>query len=406
MTPGQLATNNLELVVPGVPEDAQVWEVSPGDVHALQFDRVAGGVKVVVPEFGLTTALVFTANNDRAGQLQLAARRMRRLAAQWSYELAAEELKKVERINSQLEELGHPQPDGQQLLAEARKRLDSARQAFDRRVSSDDKAAYTEAQRALRPLRILMRAHWEDAVKAHAKLIMPAEPLAADANRVPPSTAWKKRLLESAVSSPYALSFYTLPRHWQFLQELQDAKPGPNALTNGDFELPPTQAPEAWTLQEVTLDEVDLSAERVAQQPKEGHQCLKLQVKARDPKAVPVALERTFLAISSPAVKAPPGCIVQISGWVRIPEPIQGSVDGALLFDSIGGEPLAVRLTGPIPWRKFTLHRRVPSTGVVSVTMALTGIGTAYFDDIRVEPLYGNPTPVQATTVSKPVSSR
>lgn len=404
--PGQLAMNNLEVVVPGVPEDAQVWEISPGDVRALQFDRVAGGVKVVIPEFGLTTALVFTANMDRAGQLQLAARRMRRLAAQWSYELAAEELKKVERVNAQLDELGHAQPDGQQLLAEARKRLDAARQAFDRRLAPDDKTAYAEAQRALRPLRILMRAHWEEAVKAHAKLIMPVEPLSADAKRVPPSEAYKKRLLESAVSSPYALSFYTLPRHWQFLHDLQDAKAGPNALANGDFELPPNRAPEAWTLQEVTLDEVDLSAERVTEQPKEGHQCLRLQVKPRDPKTPSDALERTFLAISTPAVKVPPGSIVQISGWVRIPEPIHASVDGALFFDSIGGEPLAIRLTGPIPWRKFTLHRRVPSSGTVSVTMALTGIGTAYFDDIRVEPLFVNAPAVPATTASKPVAGR
>jgi hypothetical protein len=91
---------------------------------------------------------------------------------------------------------------------------------------------------------------------------------------------------------------------------------------------------------------------------------------------------------------------------VRIPEAIQASVDGVLFFDSIGGEPLALRLTGPMPWRKFTLHRRVPSSGIVSVTMALTGIGAAYFDDIRVEPLYVNPSPPQATVVSKPVSRR
>jgi hypothetical protein len=421
--PGQGAVNNLELIVPGAPEDAQVWEVSPGDVHVLPFERVAGGVKVVVPEFGLTTALLFTANNERVGQLQMASRRMARLAAQWSYELATEEYKKVEQVNGQLEQLGHglntsardsggPRLDSQQLLAEARRRLDAARQAYDRRLASDDRTAYLEAHRAMRPLRVLMRAHWEAAVKAHAKLITPVEPLLeattdapaqsrsnqsmpqparnlATANRVPISDTevLKRRPLDTAYSSPYALSFYTLPRHWRFLQELQDAQTAPNLLPNADFELPPNQAPQAWTLQEVTLDEVDLSAERVTDQPKEGRQCLKLQIKARNPQNPPAALERTFLGITTPVVKAPPGSLVQVSGWVRIPEPVQASVDGVLFFDSIGGEPLAVRLTGKMPWRKFTLHRRVPASGTVSVTMALTGIGVAYFDDVRVEPL-------------------
>jgi len=45
-----------------------------------------------------------------------------------------------------------------------------------------------------------------------------------------------------------------------------------------------------------------------------------------------------------------------------------------------------VRLTEPLPWKKFTLYRRVPSTGTIRVMLALTGLGTAHFDDIRIEP--------------------
>src|SRR5437879_2484269 len=49
--------------------------------------------------------------------------------------------------------------------------------------------------------------------------------------------------------------------------------------------------------------------------------------------------------------------------------------------------PLALRLTQPTAWRQFTLYRQVPASGKLSVTLALTGLGTAYFDDVRVEPL-------------------
>jgi hypothetical protein len=89
----------------------------------------------------------------------------------------------------------------------------------------------------------------------------------------------------------------------------------------------------------------------------------------------------------SPEVKLPPGTLVQVSAWVNIPAPITASPDGALIYDSAGGEPLAIRLTNPTPWKKLTVYRRVPASGSISVTLALTGVGTAYFDDVRVEPM-------------------
>ena len=36
---------------------------------------------------------------------------------------------------------------------------------------------------------------------------------------------------------------------------------------------------------------------------------------------------------------------------------------------------------------QFHLYRRVPASGQISVTLALTGLGVAYFDDVRIEPL-------------------
>jgi hypothetical protein len=81
---------------------------------------------------------------------------------------------------------------------------------------------------------------------------------------------------------------------------------------------------------------------------------------------------------------------------VRIPYAIQASPDGALLYDSVGGEPLAIRLTQPTPWKKFTVYRRIPSSGTINVSLALTGLGTVYFDDVRVEPLTGAGAGVEA----------
>jgi hypothetical protein len=389
--PGQLATNNLELVIPGAPADAQVWEVSPGDVRAIPSERVAGGLKVVLPEFGLTTALVLTndvnaVDGGQIGRLQQAARKSRRLAAQWSYDLAVEELAKVERINSLLELARQGQPDAQGLLAESRRRLDLARAAWSRGTDADYRVAYAEAQRALRPLRILMRAHWERAVGP----------------------------LDSPVSSPYAVSFFTLPMHWQLAEDVRNLQPTVNLLEGGDFEKLDDAVRQNWAMQETTLDPVRTRAAIVAERAQQGKHCLKLEVKPQDPRHLPGALERTFLAVHTPAYPVQPGSLVRISGWVRIPEPIQASADGVLFYDSAGGEPLAVRLTDPTPWRRFTLYRRVPETGFINLTVALTGIGTAYFDDLRIEPMLSaqvpgqmvESAPVLPPALSKPIPAK
>jgi hypothetical protein len=435
--PGQGAVANLSVVVPQVPSGTQAWLISPGEVRALRSERVVGGTRITLPEFGLTAAVVFTSDlvgrNSLVAHLQDQVRDMDKIATQWSYDLAREELDKVSRINAQLEEEGHRLPDGQALLEDARRRIE--RCAAGRR-DGNTVEAYADAQRALRPLRILMYEQWLLAAKE----------------------------LDLPVASPYAVSFYTLPRHWKFRSEIAHSKAMPNVLPGGDFEsIAPPGDPAQWRVQqETSLDEVikvvktvdkkeaeasaaakkakdkkDTPGEPKKDQPKPGGKdanrsrmttrgaipddpkspgfqaggkeeakkkddpnqkghALLLEVKPADPKMpAPAVLERTFLAVHSPAVKLPPGTLVSISGWVCIPGGVTASADGVLLYDSAGGEPLAVRIMTAVPkWRKFTLFRRVPASGSIHVTVALTGLGKAYFDDLKIEPLA--PATVQA----------
>jgi hypothetical protein len=100
----------------------------------------------------------------------------------------------------------------------------------------------------------------------------------------------------------------------------------------------------------------------------------------------PQALERVFLAVNSPPVKFPPGTWVRISGWMKVPKGVRASADGAMFFDTTTGEAYAVRVSAAAPWKQFHMYRQVPTTGEVRVRLALTGFGTAYFDDIRIEP--------------------
>jgi len=408
--PGQAAVAKLTMTVPQVPPSFQCWEVTPGEVRGLRAEHgPTGGMKISIPEFGLTTAIAFTADIALIQEFQNLCWARRQLAAQYTYDLAVQEMEKVVKIEEQLEKAGHAQPDSAALMKDANDRLKAAKDYWDNHQFG---AAYREAQRALRPLRILMRAQWDAAT----------------------------RKLDTPVASPWAVSFYTLPRHWEFMDQVTAAKPADNMIPAGDFEVVPGRAQEAWSPQESTLDDVDMRAECVSEiwmattdpktklagprkqlTAKEGKQFLLLEIKpkylapgdspgasspganhspaANSPAAkqgdspgakspLPKALERSFLGLVSPTVKLPPGSLVRVSGWMAIPDNIQASPDGALFYDSAGGEPLAVRLTGKTEgWRHFTLYRRVPASGVLNVTLALTGLGRVAFDDIRIEPL-------------------
>jgi hypothetical protein len=294
---------------------------------------------------------------------------------------------------------------------------DAARRQFAARLF--DKA-HQHATRALRPLRVVMYDHWKQATAT----------------------------LDTPTASPYAVSFFSLPRHWELFKQVQGTRPGENMLPHGGFELSGkipaagvrVDALPGWAARFGTLDRVNVAAgvvpaEKLAEKPEPrkapepmkgpfapgrpiadpgegyapptpelGNGLLRLEVRRRtevgsDGKPVSVShgpLERTFLAVDSPPVRLPPGTLVRVSGWVKVPREIEGSADGVLFYDDAGGEPLGVRVSAQPTWKKYHLYRKVPAGGQISVTVALTGVGVAYFDDVRVEPLVpsaSEPTP-------------
>jgi hypothetical protein len=323
-------------------------------------------------------------------------------------DMAAVEYEKVAAVHAKLAAMGVQVRGAEVLFGQAKHYHEESRKQFAAELY--DKA-YLDATRALRPLRVIMRDHWLQATAT----------------------------LDTPTASPYAISFFTLPKHWELAREVQASRVGDNALPHGGFEFS-GKVPAAgarvdglpgWSGRFGTSDDVVaaawiIPAEKQVEKPQPrkspepvkgpfapgrpivspdegytppspelGKSLLRLEVRRRGepgkdgkPEAVSNApLERTFLAVDSPAVKFAPGTLVRVSGWVRVPQEITGSADGALFYDDAGGEPLGVRVSVLPHWKQFHLYRRVPQSGQIAVTVALTGIGTAYFDDIRIEPL-------------------
>jgi hypothetical protein len=409
--PDQGAVPALVITVPLVQDGADPWRISPAGVECLsqQTKKGVGGTELTINEFDLVSPIVFT--NDRPGLVawwQDYTRKYGRLAARWALDLAAVEYEKVADVHAKLVAMGVNVRGADVLFKQSAQFHENARKQFAAELY--DKA-YQDATRALRPLRVIMRDHWQQAT---ATLDMPT-------------------------SSPYAVSYFTLPKHWELFREIQSKRPGDNVLPHGGFEFD-GKVPEAgvrvdalpgWSARFGTVDVVNVAAgvipsEKQAEKPEPrkgpvspkgpfhegrpipspdegyaapvpelGHSILRLEVRQRGEKDKdgkekepnPAPLERTFLAVDSPPVKLPPGTLVRVSGWIRVPQEIVGSVDGVLFYDDAGGEPLGVRVTGLPHWKQFHLYRRVPESGQISVTLALTGIGVAYFDNIKIEPM-------------------
>ncbi len=309
--------------------------------------------------------------------------------------------------------MGVTATDGDRLLAKTHEYYAEAQKHYQNEVYD---RAYQDATRALRPLRVLMRAHWHLATGT----------------------------LDVPTASPYAVSYFTLPKHCGFAAGGRVAggepagerrlrarrrracvrgaggEPAGWAARTSSLEsdrvqvaagIVPSDKLEDPTPQRVTPPDPKglFAPSRPIPQPEEaqrpsvslGKSVLKLEVRQpprTDANGKPfpyqLPLERTWLAVDSPAVKLPPGTLVRVSGWVKVNAAIAGTADGALLYDDAGGEPLGARvLSTNDKWQRFQLYRTVPASGQIGLTAALTGAGVAWFDDLRVEPILAGAPP-------------
>jgi hypothetical protein len=415
--PAQGAVSGLKIVVPTVPEGHDPWLITPAGPECLRHRTSRGprGTELTLDEFDLAAPIVFTDDQGPQGIVvwwQDHARRYGRLAARWALDQVVDEYKKVRTVYLKLADMGKTVPGAERLFDETQRYYVEAEKHF---ANDQYDRAYRDAMRALRPMRIVMRDHWRQAV---AGLDVPS-------------------------ASPYAVSFFSLPQHWEFAREVQNSRPGGTVLPLGSFEIAGGIPPDGIAVERLPgwsartgsleadhvvvaagvvssegLDDPKMprkakpqprtlySSSRPVAQPDEGYVdpapdlgrgVLKLEVRTqvqKDAKGNVIrddqVLERTFLAVDSPPARLAPGSIVRISCWIKVPKPVQGDAAGGVLFyDDAGGEPLSVRLPGTDNrWKEYHLYRRVPASGQISVTLAMTGLGVAYFDDVRIEPLH------------------
>jgi hypothetical protein len=412
----QMAMNDLKITVPAR-ESAQAWLISPGGLQVLDREKVPGGVRFNVTDYGPTAMILVTTDLSLPDRIQAEVERVRPLAVQLAIEQARIQFKWVADINGRLLADGHPlydptdpkayklppnmpaPNDEASLLAKSDELIKSAEDALER---EDYPVAWAEARRATRPLRLLMLAHW---TRANEAMVRVAAPYPEDLperrlsisvrNQVPKKPKKPPKPLVLPIACPPLVAFNLLPQSWIWIDWMRRSF-GPNLVPSGTFDQYKTlSALEAAGWVDVSRDsaEITTKVETVPSTKDETKRILKLSVLASDPKRIdrlPPTLDILQAAIRSPEVKVKAGQFIRIS--VDVGKNIYHSEGhgGVIVRDSIGGEPLQFRYNNAVlELTPVVLFRRAPVDGTMTVTLGLAAYGEAYFNNFKVQVVEG-----------------
>ena len=368
---GPAAVGPVRYIVSGIPETYDAYHLVPGRVLPLRTQRVAGGVQIELEEASLNSLIFFgegDAINARVGQraTQMGAR-----TAYLAHRLAELELAMAEQVLNALRRakdtnmipvIPHDNlplismPEHESMLRATRDALELAK-SLANRTPPDYARSYLQSERATRGLRYVGRALWQEATRHELNLCM----------------------------TPVSVSFATLPLYLSAYQRTDRAQLGANRLLGGDMEMRSLEQ-AGWEAMSHKVEGAFVAKRETSPAAaRSGQLGLWLAVAPEFPSDRPLQLETVPLWISTPPMQVRMGEMICVHGWIRIPYPLQSTVDGLMIFDTLGGEELALRFTDTSgEWREFVFYRIVPEEGNYYVSFALNGFGEVHIDDVNV----------------------
>jgi hypothetical protein len=360
--PGSMYAEDVRFVVRAAQPGVQAWEVTTTGIHPylLRTRGVSGGEEVQLQRLDQFAAIVLTNDVALIDELKRETAAIRQAAGESWVALARAKLNRVQRVHAELQELSPKKiKNADFVLAEATRDLRSAEAALAR---GDCDGARVSGSRVLRLTRQVQRAHWEQAA----------------------------RLMASPVSTPYTVSFQTLPDFWRLMQDIGRARPGEeNLLPGGDFEEWGTIIGSAWG-REVARENPVFSVAVELHPDGASGRALRLAAKATEPESPPITVPETPVRFVTPPMPVFSGQTVHISGKVWIETPVTAHPDGFMLYDNLSGPVGALRWRDDAPvrkWLPFELLRPVQHSGELQLTIELLGLGDVRLDELKVTTL-------------------
>jgi hypothetical protein len=187
-------------------------------------------------------------------------------------------------------------------------------------------------------------------------------------------------------SYPLSASYDTLVAHAEFLRNLDTLRGGENLLYGGDFESLDQLTQFGWQHIDTNPSGTAAQAELSNREPYHGGYCLRLNISAPPEGQPSASADRSGIRIVSPPIQVEAGQWVEITGWVRIPEPTPGQGTELEIADSLGGPELSLPLRATAGWQPFHIVRAA-TANEFSVSFGLGREGTAELDAVMVRPL-------------------
>ena len=352
----------LTLIVPGVPESNQVFELTSANLLPLVHKRVAGGIQVQYAP--LSEGLIVLTENPRAiRSLRQQTARMAAQSARLRCELATLRLVALRQQARNMQD---------KFLVAAHEHITEANALATRK---DYPGAYTAAIAADQQLDCSFKQ--QTAANGTGSTVT-SDPITAGLD-----TVGSIATLRAAIAS---------------------RKKEANQLYGGDFEDLDQIVRFGWKHVTREVPEAVSRVELVGDAPYHGSYCLAMTTRPSSQAEPSTLLAETPVWVTSPPVPVQEGEMVEVTGWVRIDEPITGHADGLQVVDNLGGPDLSIRIRKTDGWQLFRIVRHVPASTNFQLTFALHGFGKVRLDAIMVRPLAAAVPPVRRESL--PVTTR
>ena len=357
--PGPQERRDVRFLLP--PGITAAWEVTTTGVNSrIELTPTNGGTEAHLSELSMHSVIIASGSRETLDELRERSRQFREEAARSWIQMTAAKLERTRSVDAELVLVGAPACPGSEtklsgadaLLAHARKQLEKG--------SHDEARRYCE--KALAYLESVQRMHWENTVNSNI----------------------------DQVSSPYTISFQSLPMHWRLMAEIGKADGNSiNLLDSGSFEDQQAFLNAGWQVEGSNPTSSTHVRPRVAIERggAVGKSALVLEL----PYIVKGDRQQEWQSITPARVASPPvtvsaNDIVLITGQIRVPQRLDAPDNGFLIFDSLYGISSALRWELPTgrEWKPFQMIRHIRDDGELSIILEMQARGRVEVDDLQV----------------------